>query len=135
MRHRYKLAYMLLMAVIVIIPLAAMLKPVSAQGSWQSPYTDETPFVSIVSNVGVGDNEFAATPAYTPMVAADGFPPFWAHTVGLRSYGTVVAVGDNYWGQCGVGITANFALSGDADGDGDVDVFDWVRVKSILMGL
>ncbi|MGB2799530.1 MAG: hypothetical protein WBC82_06790 [Dehalococcoidia bacterium] len=32
-------------------------------------------------------------------------------------------------------ITANFALCGDADGDGDVDVFDWVRVRRILMGL
>ncbi len=35
---------------------------------------------------------------YTPMVAAG-----ISHTVGLRSDGTVVAVGDNYWGQCDVG--------------------------------
>jgi alpha-tubulin suppressor-like RCC1 family protein len=34
----------------------------------------------------------------TPMVAA-GFE----HTVGLKSNGTVVAVGDNYYGQCNVG--------------------------------
>ena len=35
---------------------------------------------------------------YTPMVAAG-----WVHTVGLKSDGTVVAVGDNRYGQCNVG--------------------------------
>ena len=35
---------------------------------------------------------------YTPMVAAG-----WYHTVGLKSDGTVVAVGDNDYLQCDVG--------------------------------
>ena len=33
----------------------------------------------------------------TPMVAAGQY-----HTVGLKSDGTALAVGDNYWGQCNV---------------------------------
>ena len=37
-------------------------------------------------------------PYASPMVAAGA-----EHTVGLESDGTVVAVGDNYWGQCDVG--------------------------------
>jgi hypothetical protein len=32
-------------------------------------------------------------------------------------------------------ITANFVKLGDADGDGDVDVVDWVKVKRIILGL
>ena len=35
---------------------------------------------------------------YTPIIAAGQY-----HTVGLKSDGTVVAVGDNYDGQCDVG--------------------------------
>ncbi|MCK4843449.1 MAG: chromosome condensation regulator, partial [Dehalococcoidia bacterium] len=35
-------------------------------------------------------------------VAADG-----DHTVGVKSDGTVVAVGDNYYGQCDVGGWTN----------------------------
>ena len=117
---------MLLLAVMVIMPLAATL-PVSAQASSQDPDRDEMRVLSAAINTEASAIQSAATAmTYTPIVAANGFPPFWAHTVGLRSYGTVVAVGDNYWGQCGVGvgITANFALCGDADSDGDVDVFD-----------
>ena len=34
----------------------------------------------------------------TPMVAVG-----WGHTVGLKSDGTVVAVGDNRYGQCNIG--------------------------------
>src|SRR4030042_5835621 len=34
---------------------------------------------------------------YTPMVAAS------YHVVGLRSDGTAVAVGHNWWGQCNIG--------------------------------
>jgi uncharacterized repeat protein (TIGR02543 family) len=41
---------------------------------------------------------FAFGPQYIPMVAAGR-----AHTVGLKSDGTVVAVGDNYSGGCDVG--------------------------------
>jgi hypothetical protein len=47
-----------------------------------------------------GDYSIAANfeeTQYTPMVAAG-----WCHTVGLKSDGTVVAVGDTSWGQCNV---------------------------------
>ena len=37
-------------------------------------------------------------PEYTPMVAAG-----YGHTVGLKADGTVVAVGDNHYGQCDIG--------------------------------
>jgi alpha-tubulin suppressor-like RCC1 family protein len=41
---------------------------------------------------------FAIGPQYHPLVAAGEF-----HTVGLKADGTVVAVGDNSFGQCNVG--------------------------------
>jgi alpha-tubulin suppressor-like RCC1 family protein len=41
---------------------------------------------------------FACTLQCTTMVAAGGY-----HTVGLKSDGTVLAVGDNEYGQCDVG--------------------------------
>ena len=44
--------------------------------------------------VGCGQPE----PEYTPMVAAG-----YEHTVGLKSDGTAVAVGNKYYGQCDVG--------------------------------
>lgn len=45
-----------------------------------------------------GSHAPARAQCYTPMVAAG-----YLHTVGLRSDGTVVAVGWNYAGQCNVG--------------------------------
>ena len=34
----------------------------------------------------------------------------WDHTVGLKSDGTVVAVGDNYYGQCDVSGWKNIMM-------------------------
>jgi len=43
------------------------------------------------------------------------------------------AVGDGT--AYGDDVTFATCIPGDADGDGDVDVFDWVRLRRILMGL
>jgi len=52
----------------------------------------------IAGMVGCGE----PAPPCTPMVAAGG-----GHTVGLKSDGTVVAVGGNYHGRCDVGGWTN----------------------------
>jgi len=49
--------------------------------------------IFVAGIVGCGQPE----PEYTPMVAAGSH-----HTVGLKSDGTAVAVGDNDYGQCDV---------------------------------
>jgi len=55
--------------------------------------------ITMNSHYSITANFEEYTPGqYTPMVAA-GFD----HTVGLKSDGTVVAVGDSRWGQCNVG--------------------------------
>jgi len=90
-----------------------------------------------------GDSE----PEYTPMVAAGG-----VHTVGLKSDGTVVAVGWNDFGQCEVGdwtdITQVAAdrihtvgLESDgtvvATGDnsyGQLDVGGWMDIVQVAAG-
>ena len=51
----------------------------------------------IAGMVGCGQSPEPG-PEYTPMVAAGS-----EHTVGLKSDGTVVAVGENYFGRCDVG--------------------------------
>ena len=44
-----------------------------------------------------------------------------------KAVGDGIAYGDD--------VTFTTCIPGDADMDGDVDVFDWVRLRSILMGL
>ena len=76
----------------------------------------------------------------------------WAHTVGLKTDGTVVAVGDNEWGQCDVsGWTDIVAVAAGgrhtvglkADGtvaavgyneDGQCDVSDWTDIVVVAAG-
>ena len=57
--------------------------------------------ITINADFSITANFYIPT-TVTPMVTADRF-----HTVGLRSDGTVVAVGDNYYGQCDVGGWGN----------------------------
>ena len=81
---------------------------------------------------------------YTPMVATG-----WLHTVGLKSDGTVVAVGENYYGQCNVGgwtniqqvaagcaLTVGFREDGTvvavgANDDGQCNVGGWTDIVQI----
>ena len=89
-----------------------------------------------------------ATRYYTPMVAAGGY-----HTVGLKTDGTVVAVGENgYGGQCNVGawtdivqVAAGYEHTvglktdgtvvavGDND-EGQCDVGDWTDITQVAAG-
>ena len=58
---------------------------------------DATTTITMDNHYSITAN-FAFGPQYIPMVAAGGY-----HTVGLKSDGTVVAVGYNSAGQCNVG--------------------------------
>jgi alpha-tubulin suppressor-like RCC1 family protein len=73
--------------------------------------------VALITGI-VGCNQ----PECTPVVAASGY-----HTVGLKSDGTVVAVGDNYYRQCDVGswtdiaqIAAGYRHTAGLEADGTV---------------
>lgn len=86
-------------------------------------------------------------PIYMPTIAAGNL-----QTVGLKSDGTVVATGSNYYGQCDVsGWTDIFAVSGGgyhtvglkSDGtvvatgrndDGQCDVSEWTDIVSVAAG-
>jgi hypothetical protein len=50
------------------------------------------------------------------------------HTAGLKSDGTVVAVGDTYYGQCDVGIwdlkPTDVGICGDVNDDGNINMAD-----------
>jgi alpha-tubulin suppressor-like RCC1 family protein len=94
-------------------------------------------------NGGGGDGEAE----YTAMVAAGEF-----HTVGLKSSGTVVAVGDNSDGQCDVGdwtdivqVAAGFVHTVGLNSDGTVvavghsgygqcDVGNWTDIIQVAAG-
>ena len=76
----------------------------------------------------------------------------WKHTVGLRKDGTVVAVGDNYYGQCNVedwkdivaistGVSHTVGLRKDGtvvavgyNDDGQCNVEDWKDIVSVSAG-
>ena len=97
----------------------------------------------IAGMVGCGQPE----PEYTPMVAVSG-----SHTVGLKSDGTVIAVGWNHYGQCNVGGWTGIAQVYASDhhtvaikhdgtlvavGDNDFkqcDVGDWTDIIQVAAG-
>ena len=79
----------------------SLILPVSAAGA---SATGHRPDDGSISHLAVDSSSLASAMALntpqgpvTPMVAAGG-----SHTVGLKSDGTVVAVGDNGEGQCEV---------------------------------
>ena len=83
----------------------------------------------------------------TPMVAAGGY-----HTVGLKSDGTVVAVGNNDYGQCNVGswtdiiqVAAGYVHTVGLKADGTVvavggndygecNVGSWIDITQVVAG-
>ena len=86
-------------------------------------------------------------PEYNPIVATG-----WAHTVGVKSDGSVVAVGDNDLGQCDVsdwmdinqvaaGYYHTVGLRSDGtviavgwNDDGQCDVSDWMDINQVAAG-
>jgi len=100
------------------------------------------------TTITMNDNySITANFAYTPMVAAG-----YSHTVGLKVDGTVVAVGDNSWGQCDVGNWTDIiqiaagglhtvGLKADGtvvavgdSGDGQCDVGNWMGIIQVAAG-
>ena len=93
---------------------------------------------SITANIG---------PEYDPIVATG-----WAHTVGVKSDGSVIAVGDNDWGQCDISdwtainqVAAGYYHTVGLKSDGTVvavgwnddrqcDVGDWIDIKQVTAG-
>jgi len=66
--------------------------------------------------------------AVQPQIAGDGY-----HTVGLRSDGTVVAVGDNNNGQCNVSGW-QLHIPGDINADGSIDLVDAFLALQLMAG-
>jgi hypothetical protein len=68
--------------------------------------------------------------AVTPMVAAGV-----GHTVGLKSDGTVVAVGFNDYGQCDVGgWNLGLAAPPSQEGQGGIKAGDWIKIGYNITG-
>jgi len=67
---------------------------------WTGNVTDIANVNAAATNITMNGDYFitANFVEYIPMVSAG-----YSHTVGLKTDGTVVAVGDNHWGQCDVG--------------------------------
>jgi hypothetical protein len=93
---------MLLPALLSIVLVCSLILPASAAGA---SVTVPLPDDRSISHLAVDSSSAASATALntpqgqvTPMVAAG-----WGHTVGLKSDGTVVAVGNNGDGQCNVG--------------------------------
>ncbi|MCJ7791049.1 MAG: hypothetical protein MUP49_01315, partial [Dehalococcoidia bacterium] len=93
---------MLLSALLSIALVFSLILPASVVGA---SATVPLPGDHSISHLAVDNSSFASAMAVntpqgqvTPMVAAG-----WGHTVGLKSDGTVVAVGDNRYGQCNIG--------------------------------
>jgi len=100
------------------------------------------------TTITMNDNySITANFEYTPMVAAGAY-----HTVGLKSDGTVVAVGDNHDGKCNVGgwtdivqiaagvfHTVGLRSDGTAvavghNGSGQCNVEDWTDITQVSAG-
>jgi len=105
---------------------------------------------AVITTVTVNGDYFITAnfePGYAPVVAAGGY-----HTVGLRSDGTVAAVGDNCYGQCNVSnwtdivqIAAGEGLTVGVKSDGTVvavgendygqcDVGGWTNIMQVAAG-
>jgi len=93
---------MLLLALLSVALLFGLILPTSAARATMSvPLPDEHSAIhSTVDSFSIASAMALNTPQgnITPMVAAGG-----GHIVGLKSDGTVVAMGDNNDGQCNVG--------------------------------
>ena len=109
---------------------------------------DATTTITMDDNYSITAN-FGEELECIPMVAAGGF-----HTVGLKSDGTVVAVGYNDWGQCNVGGWTDIvqvaagslhtvglksdgtvvAVGGDDYGYGQCDVGGWTGIVQVTAG-
>jgi hypothetical protein len=91
---------MLLQALLSIALVFSLILPASVGASVTVPLPDDSFIIpSAVDSSSAASAMALNTPRgnVTPMVAAGG-----SHTVGLKSDGTVVAVGSNYYGQCDV---------------------------------
>jgi hypothetical protein len=92
----------LLPALFSIALVFSLILPASVMGASAAvPLSDD----HSINHLAIDGSRFASAMALntpqgqvTPMVAAGGY-----HRVGLKDDGTVVAVGDNTYGQCNVG--------------------------------
>jgi len=96
----------LLTALLSIVLVFSFVLPVSVAEASSTVYLpdDSSIIHSVVDSSSLASAMALNTPQgqVTPMVAADGY-----HTVGLKADGTVVAGGDNPYGQCDVGNWAD----------------------------
>ena len=80
--------------------------------SWVGDVGTITNANAAITSITMNDNYCITAnfgPEYNPIVATG-----WAHTVGVKSVGSVITVGDNDWGQC--------------------DVSDWTAIKQVAAG-
>ena len=80
--------------------------------NWTGDVGTVTNVNAAITAITMNDNYSIAAnfcPEYNPIVAAG-----WAHTVGVKSGDSVIAVGDNEWGQC--------------------DVSDWTAISQVAAG-
>jgi hypothetical protein len=118
--------------------------------NWSSDTDTIADVNSAVTTITMDDNYSITAnfrPEYNPALATG-----WAHTVGVKSDGTVVAVGDNDWGQCDVEdwmditqVTAGYYHTVGLQSDGTVvaagwndyeqcDVTDWMSITQVAAG-
>jgi hypothetical protein len=101
------------------------------------------------SIVAWGRNDSGQTDVPSPNARFVAVAAGWYHSLGLKADGSIVAWGANTWGQTNVpapnsgfiavasGELHSLAIrrmTGDADGDGDVDSADFVSVAKYLLG-
>jgi hypothetical protein len=118
--------------------------------NWTGDVGTVTNANAAVTTITMNDNYSISAnfgPEYSPIVATG-----WAHTVGVKSDGSVIAVGDNDWGQCDVSdwtainqVAAGYYHTVGLESDGTVvatgwndhgqcDLGDWIDINQVAAG-